>query len=565
MAVSISENIMPYHKLFLIVLMFVTIIGCNNNNSGEDSVANISNESKSNTAECTTNCHAVGSAQDPLALNGSHNQHVKIKGYSCEKCHLEYETKDTHGNGVIDPNNSGIIKFDNNNPKGEWNSSDESCSSLYCHGGANHQAWYTSTSLSCLSCHIADGIIDPLTTNGTGESGKHSVHFTEQNIACTVCHFEYKTKASHVNLKFGYSGINQSNPAFEFGDLEVPEENGNFVFFGGEFASLAVNAKFEKTTKDCDNISCHGGTGNVNWYATKGGCISCHASGSRIDPIAPIDPLPGLDPGVHARHVIDIGYECEECHNEYSKSLDHMDGNIDTAIVAVGKVAFGTRNPEGAYNPVNKDCSNLTCHGYAFDTSTRGSNITPNWDSQATGDCGTCHKIGADINQGSHERHVGTNQFDCDKCHYDNSDDHHAEWAPDGDGSITIVFDNMNPTGSFSNGSCMETECHSNTGDASTSNTTPNWGVSGAYTCGWCHATFDKTTGSHATHFDSVGKGPGIVECTTCHTSPIYPNHLNGEVNFKDGRLLDDTNACDICHSPGGSYDGVNHATCVHR
>ncbi|MEW6182480.1 MAG: cytochrome c3 family protein [Bacillota bacterium] len=52
---------------------------------------------------------------------------------------------------------------------------------------------------------------------------------------------------------------------------------------------------------------------------------------------------------------------------------------------------------------------------------------------------------------------------------------------------------------------------------------------------------------SHATHFDTTGKGPDIPEdetgCSVCHAA--YIPVLNA-------------NACDTCHSPGGAFDGVN-------
>ncbi|MDH4157684.1 MAG: right-handed parallel beta-helix repeat-containing protein, partial [candidate division Zixibacteria bacterium] len=67
---------------------------------------------------------------------------------------------------------------------------------------------------------------------------------------------------------------------------------------------------------------------------------------------------------------------------------------------------------------------------------------------------------------------------------------------------------------------------------------------------------------SHSTHTESISgispssagdddrKGPGIY-CADCHDITKFPL-------FKDGKTLANTTVCDPCHSPGGTYDGVN-------
>jgi hypothetical protein len=92
-------------------------------------------------------------------------------------------------------------------------------------------------------------------------------------------------------------------------------------------------------------------------------------------------------------------------------------------------------------------------------------------------------------------------------------------------------------------------------------------------TCGSCHGiypdgtSFPNTAGSHATHFDAV-YGPDIQGnyCQDCHPNFGAGKHTNGIVSFVSGVdtdgngniELDETDVCDVCHSPDGFYDGVD-------
>lgn len=85
-------------------------------------------------------------------------------------------------------------------------------------------------------------------------------------------------------------------------------------------------------------------------------------------------------------------------------------------------------------------------------------------------------------------------------------------------------------------------------------------------TCTNCHGqppdgnTYPNRDGSHSTHFSSA-TGPQFAPfvCDDCHLfSPA--THNDGQITFRDGQPLATTTACDACHSPGGSYDGVNDA-----
>lgn len=73
--------------------------------------------------------------------------------------------------------------------------------------------------------------------------------------------------------------------------------------------------------------------------------------------------------------------------------------------------------------------------------------------------------------------------------------------------------------------------------------------------CVSCHvnaATGHGAEGSHLVHIDpSDPRGPGGLGCSDCHNTSAFPT-------FSDGQGLAATTVCDTCHSPGGSYNGVD-------
>jgi len=69
------------------------------------------------------------------------------------------------------------------------------------------------------------------------------------------------------------------------------------------------------------------------------------------------------------------------------------------------------------------------------------------------------------------------------------------------------------------------------------------------------------TAKSHSTHTEvdaDDAKGPGIY-CDDCHDINDMPYFKSGFDDDLDGRIsLTETDVCDACHSPGGTYDGLN-------
>lgn len=80
--------------------------------------------------------------------------------------------------------------------------------------------------------------------------------------------------------------------------------------------------------------------------------------------------------------------------------------------------------------------------------------------------------------------------------------------------------------------------------------------------CEECHGSDNGagTTLSHSTHTeDDIDdhRGPYLI-CDDCHDISNFPYFKSGEDSNNDGRYsLTETDVCDACHSPLGTYDGV--------
>ncbi len=68
---------------------------------------------------------------------------------------------------------------------------------------------------------------------------------------------------------------------------------------------------------------------------------------------------------------------------------------------------------------------------------------------------------------------------------------------------------------------------------------------------------------AHSTHTENDSddlKGPN-VSCDACHDTNKFPYFKSGTDSNVDGVIsLDEADVCDACHSPNGTYDGINDA-----
>ena len=80
---------------------------------------------------------------------------------------------------------------------------------------------------------------------------------------------------------------------------------------------------------------------------------------------------------------------------------------------------------------------------------------------------------------------------------------------------------------------------------------------------GWNEGTYYGTTQSHSTHTENDSddlKGPNIT-CEDCHDINNFPFFKSGTDVSGDGKYnLSETDVCDTCHSPSGSYNGVDNS-----
>ncbi|MCK5800699.1 MAG: right-handed parallel beta-helix repeat-containing protein [Deltaproteobacteria bacterium] len=78
--------------------------------------------------------------------------------------------------------------------------------------------------------------------------------------------------------------------------------------------------------------------------------------------------------------------------------------------------------------------------------------------------------------------------------------------------------------------------------------------------CHWHSASFKPRhlSAGHAVHIDANTRCPKL-DCGACHDVEDVPNFKSGDDANGDGKYnLAETDVCNTCHSPGGSYNGVN-------
>jgi predicted CxxxxCH...CXXCH cytochrome family protein len=266
------------------------------------------------------------------------------------------------------------------------------------------------------------------------------------------------------------------------------------------------------------------------------GCNSCHTY-----PGLPVLASTHRMSAIHDGHVgrpsteaslPNMGYVCTKCHLNYDHNesgvtsgadWDDLVGNDFNAVFV--DIRFDSWNPAannpnyegvpadsgqatsapGVGAPTYGTCAGLYCHGATLDG---GSDKTPLWSDDTTGNCGTCHGIYGDA--ASVGRNVAKNI----------TSNHHPTHH-------TAIF-GPSIADSSMGGSDGCTPCHN----------TPV-----LTNCNPCHGT--GSTGAIA---------PG--------SSAPTPTHVNLSIEFKDDLQIGPTTACDNCHSTAivvGGISGAQH------
>ncbi|MCP4541512.1 MAG: hypothetical protein GY832_30645 [Chloroflexi bacterium] len=265
----------------------------------------------------------------------------------------------------------------------------------------------------------------------------------------------------------------------------------------------------------------HGGYGNIS-----GACAACHRTHT------------GSGPFVLYSAAQDNAY-CYTCHNGTGASVPPIvstHGNTDYAASAEEDfelLCVQCHDPHGAANMYTIRESVVVQPGafptrsgpVAFTAITGTNSYDDGLGAPSSRICVVCHSdtnnpgYPMDSHDGgaNHDGGVDYSGQDCTTCH------------------LHSVDDDLYTQDGFM-ASC--TSCHGQP---------PNGGAS------------PNLAASHTTHFAPIPFGPQINTdaCDTCHLFSAV-THNDGQATFTDGQPLATTTACDGCHSPGGSFNGVN-------
>ncbi len=282
--------------------------------------------------------------------------------------------------------------------------------------------------------------------------------------------------------------------------------------------------------------------------------------------------------GAHDRHYNTEGIACSSCHYKSTGSgATHKGSSGDLNVTlgfnlfsgyyqggdygGQGSVLYNTTTTSPATNVPSgtaQQCNNIYCHSDVQNGAASGVGLgtyfTPTWENPPALQCGDCHNAdgsgtGTYMTSGSHNIHVVTQQFVCNKCH----DGFGSGQAKHADNAIDISFDTDNPSGAYSQangnipgngyGVCSSLYCH---GDGQ-----PQWGGSNPVVdCTWCHGHDDASASpmeliNHPDHVNNASVIGDNFKCGACHNLTVdFNNNLNitGPTNHANGTPTVDFN-----------------------
>jgi len=387
---------------------------------------------------------------------------------------------------------------------------------------------------------------------------------------------------SGVALASGYNAPTTVNPDPPPGSIYGPDQNPH----GG----------YADTSNKCK--TCHA-VHNAEGYpdpspsyvllranAASNECDYCHGTGGHTEKIVTTN-FEGHTMGYEGYALDDTSppfftnsFSCSSCHSPHDTNTVRLSGETATHLLKKkpnpGKVEVADDTPQSEW------CAR--CHGANYGIHTlkkdyydpESGGILDRYGHDSDGfephggstrKCVYCHGQAYNIPMGDPQDTVNQGPT-CKSCHTSSGYPHSQGASPNPPNDVTsrdmlkdTFGDNVGDEGETDPPSAANSQlddvcndCH-NIGWLDGEGPPPP----GADECADCH----QGSGSHEVHVsDTVARGPQI-DCTDCHTfgSGGGTGHGAGGVSFKDGKSLsqlDETTVCDDCHSPGGSFDGVN-------
>lgn len=480
-------------------------------------------------------------------------------GY-CQSCHTIDTPHNTHYDGAA-----------------------TSCGECHYHGHAER-----SFTAQCNDCHGTPPTSEfpaPV-PGGYASSGQH-----DYQLSANGAYYKNESTTPHVN----HAGGADYKFSCDVCHLGKTHNNGTFqdVFIAGKIHSLAsgtgrTTPSYNGTNPGtCSAVYCHSNGGKrtgdgtrtfktlaVTWAGQKNAittCDACHGNSSASMLAADKD-----NSSSHQKHLAK-GYGCKVCHTKTAATATalvpaaingmHVNGLADVFFDLTHNLGADTLKVGATpYIPATGTCS-VYCHSNGS-----GSYATPDWDSAASGACGSCHgaRVGdaAVISSGSHGKHVSDvkgPQLGCDACH--------GVGAATG-GHAGHVNGMVNaPAASV----C--TSCHA----VDDGETTPVWGDSATSTCESCHggATVSVIGGKTAPakplaassghnkpsgSYSLSGKNAANKTCVACHDAAAAGHFgASGDSRLSVGFscsschssvLTHQAKACVACHDPHGTSNG---------
>lgn len=409
-----------------------------------------------------------------------------------------------------------------------------SCSTVWCHSNASplngslgdvfQQPTWSSATLGCSGCHSA-------TTDAPRSwSPTHDKH-TRGSQDATM--YSYTCNDCHNTVVSGNTTITAP--------LQHADGVKTVVFSSASGGGTATGAGSMPGGASCSATYCHsngitvatGGTpaGTVNW-GDNGIilCNGCHGGASDTSgrPEYTNGSLKANDHnGASVNKHESMG--CQYCHN----TVTTTGTSIANVSLHVNK-SYNVSSPTGtnyafnySYSSTGGTCSTSYCHSTVQANGGVGAGVseTPKWGEEGWGTCATkCHKSGANLTTGNHQKHITDLSIDCAGCHDGGTGDvMHANFVVDMAAGVGYSQGNAAPqTNGY--GTCA-TYCHSAAqgadGISLPAYAAQAWG-GGPVTSGTgdtctntCHSTkATLASGSHGVH---VGQSAGNIDCAVCH------------------------------------------------